>query len=143
MKPLLALIITVSLYADNKLFVMLASIHHTMSEVRTNKNDLNLGLGYEYTHDTGLGVQIGGYYNSYYKPTAFAGVHYQYEIFKDWKTSLSLSGATGYEEVHRYAVIPMALVGLQYKSIRIVTNTPFALFTTKNAVTNIQFVYEF
>jgi len=145
MKTLLSLMLLASLsIADNKLFVMLASVHHTLDSVRNDRNDVNLGLGYEYTNDTGFGIQAGGYYNSYYEPTAFAGVHYEYEVFKDWKTSIALSGATGYEEVHGYKVIPMTVMGLQYKSIRIVSNMPFAVFTKKqNAVTNIQFVYEF
>jgi len=144
MKTLLSLMLLASLLiADSKLFVMLASVHHTLESVRDDRNDVNLGLGYEYTHDTGFGVQAGGYYNSYYEPTAFAGIHYEYKVFEDWKTSVALSGATGYEEAHGYKVIPITVVGLQYKSIRIVTNTPFAMLTTKNAVTNIQFVYEF
>ena len=145
MKTFLSLLLLATLAsADSKLFVMLASVHHTLDTIRENRNDFNPGLGYEYTADNGLGVQIGGYYNSFYKPTAFAGVHYEHKVLEDLTASVSLSGATGYEEAKGYPVVPIAIVGLQYKSMRIVTNLPFTVFTVKkNTITNIQFVYNF
>ena len=137
------MLLALSLHADHKAFVMLQSLHHTADHIRQGYNNNNFGGGYEYTHDTGLGVQVGGYYNSFYKPTVFAGVHYEYEVFKDFTTSASLSGATGYLEAKGYPVIPMALIGVQYKWFRIVTNMPFAEAINKGSVTNLQLIWEF
>ena len=144
MKLLLSLLIALTLSADSKMFVMLVSVHHTFEEVRDNRNDLNLGLGYEYTTTSGFGVQTGAFYNSFYEPSVFAGVHYEYGLLPELFLSASLSGATGYKEAKGYDIIPLALVGVQYKSMRIVTNTIFAAFTVEQfSVTNLQFVYNF
>lgn len=144
MKYLLLLALALGLNADtHKTFVMLQSLHHTADHIRDGYNNNNFGGGYEYTHDSGFGVNIGGYYNSYYKPTAFVGVYYEYRLFKDLTISTSCSFATGYKKAKGMTILPIPMIGIQYKFIRIVTNMPLAEAVDKGSITNLQLVYTF
>ena len=135
---------TLSLAVEAKMFITTVSAHHNYDkEEPYDYNNANFGVGFELTYDTGFGLQVGSYWNSYEVPTMFVGIHYQYELLKDLYASGAISLATGYEEHLGHRLLPIPTIGIQYKFIRIVTTAPFASVAKKVGVTNLQLVFKF
>lgn len=77
MKKILVILcfVVISAFASQKAVLMTQSVHHTLTENKSEYyNNKNGGVGLEWTDDdSGFGIHALGYYNSYYKMTLGIG----------------------------------------------------------------------
>ena len=140
LKIFILLLLALSLGANERSIFLMGPSYHTPSDYDGATNNITYGLGYEYTGSYGIGVQGGAYKNSYSDNSVFLGVHIEKEIVENLKWNISISGATGYEIM---PVRPIALVGMQYYFIRIVTSYPISELAGGGSLFNLQLVYDF
>ena len=132
MKTLLLLLLALNIYGSDKIFIMTESYH--TGPYKYLYNNHNYGLGYEKTFSNNLGFQVGAYRNSHYKNTIFIGGHYEYLLMQDLAISTSVSYVTNYNYTSC-----MALVGVQYKFIRLVFAPEVGNY---DGVINLQLVFK-
>ena len=137
------LLLSLSLWASEKTIFVMTESYHTPKEGLQVTNNHNLGIGYEYTGDNGIGVHGGAYNNSFNNLSVFMGVQVEKEIIENLKGSIVISGATGYKEEIGWTIRPIMTWGVQYYVIRIVTTYPFPELAEGGSVFNLQLVYDF
>lgn len=104
-----------SLLATTALVINTISFHHVSGDF----NEKNFGLGIEHSLNNNVYISAGGYENSYYDRSYYAGVGYEQEVSKYFKVGSEVFYATGYEEDGPFAAALTGSVGTDRFNIKV------------------------